>query len=248
MKIAVVVATLVTITINLLSNVVPYNNKTTAQVSDSFAVYFVPAGYVFAIWGIIYLGIIAYAFYQFKFAKQENADQMSEIASWYLISCLANSIWLFLWHYEYIVATIFMMALLLISLIGIYLEIKKVKVQDKKFSWMVKIPFSIYLGWITVATVANAAAVIFVLGYDGGNYATWWTVGMMGVAALLAVIMILRERNYAYPMVIIWAIIGIAVKFNLVSNIVWAVVVYVAIIVITMLLSLVLKKDKQNKK
>jgi translocator protein len=247
MKITVIAATVVTLVINLLSNIIPFNNVTTAQVSDSFPIYFVPAGYVFAIWGVIYLGIIAYAIYQLKFIKLDEQKNFSEIGSWFLIASLANCLWLFLWQYEYIVATIFMMVLLLISLLGIYFEIKKIKNPTKKFLWMVKAPFSLYLGWITVATVANFSAVLFTLGYDGGNYAIWWAIGMMGVATLLAILMVIREKDYIYTLVIIWALIGIAVKFKTIMEMVQAVIIYVALMFIVSAISFVSKKNKQNK-
>ena len=244
LKIAVIVATAVTLVINILANALPINNITTAQVSDLFAVYFVPAGYVFAIWGVIYVGIIAYTIYQLKFTKEEEKKSISEISQWFVIGCLANSIWIFLWQYEFITATIFMMILLLISLLGIYLEIKKIKNPSRKFFWMVKAPFSLYLGWITVATVANVSDVLFDLGFNGGNYAVWWSIAMMGVAALLAIIMMLREKDYIYAGVIVWALIGIAFKFNLVQEIVWAVDAYILLIGLGLLVS---KKDKKNK-
>lgn len=243
-KIAVIVATVVTLAVNLLSNAIPFNNKSTAEISDSFPVYFVPAGYVFSIWGLIYIGLIAYAVYQFKFANQNEEGNIKEINSWFIISCLANSVWIFLWHYEYIIATIFMMILLLVSLIGIYLEIKKKSNKSKKFFWMVKAPFSLYLGWISVAIVANFSSVIFELGFDGGNYAIWWAIGMMALASILAIIMMLKEKDYIYAGVIVWALIGIAVKFSAITNMVWAVDICVLVMGIALLIS---KKDKQNK-
>jgi hypothetical protein len=57
-------AVVVTIAINLLADIIPINNISTAAVSDSFQIFFVPAGYVFAIWGLIYIGLIAYGLYQ----------------------------------------------------------------------------------------------------------------------------------------------------------------------------------------
>jgi hypothetical protein len=213
-----------TIIVNLLANVIPFNNKTTAQISDQFAVYFVPAGYVFAIWGLIYIGLLAYGYYQLKLSPDKEKDVMKELGEWVIIGCLANSIWLFLWHYEYIVATIFMMALLLVSLLAIHFELKKINNSTRSFFWMVKAPFSLYLGWISVATIANVTDLLFSLGITGGMNASVWAVIMIGVAGVLAIVMIIREHDYIYPSVIIWAIVGIAVRFSVVTDIVATVI------------------------
>jgi hypothetical protein len=233
----VIAAAVATILVNVMANVIPYNGKTTAQISDSFAIYFVPAGYVFAIWGLIYVAILAYVYYQFKYTKVSDIKHIDEINAWFLISCLGNSVWIILWHYDYYIATFFMMAMLLISLIGAYLEIKKIKKQDRKFFWMVKAPFSLYLGWISVATIANISAILFSVGIDGGDNAVLWAAIMMVVAGILAVVMVLREKDYIYPGVIIWALIGIAVKFSMVSMLVWTTVVVTIVIAVSVVVT-----------
>jgi len=220
MKILVSVTTVVTILVNMLAVLLPINGLTTSQVSDMFATYFVPAGYVFSIWGIIYIGMIIYTIYQFLFVTDKQRANFSEIAQWYLIAGLANCIWIFLWQYEYFVATIFMMILLLISLAAIKIEMKKVVDQSKKYIWMVKIPFEIYLGWISVATIANVTDVLFSLGYTGNGYAITLAIVMMGVACLLALVMLFKENSIPFAVVVIWAIIGIGVKFSTVDDLV----------------------------
>src|SRR5512135_773426 len=97
-QIMVVLTILVTIAINLLADALPINGVTTAQVSDSFHVYFVPAGYVFAIWGIVYIGLIAYAIYQALPAQREN-PRLRSISWWVVLGGLANCAWIYLWHY-----------------------------------------------------------------------------------------------------------------------------------------------------
>jgi translocator protein len=231
-RLMIVAAALLMLVINLLANILKYNNYSTGQISDMFPVFFVPAGYVFSIWGLIYLGIIAYLVYDFKFSRKKDEEHLREIAEWFVIGSLANSIWLLLWHYLYIPSSIFMMVLLLVTLIGIYLEIKKIKNLDKYLFWMVKIPFSIYLGWISVATIANVTVVLYVLGFNGGMYATWWAAAMIIVAGILGLIFLKREKDFAFNGVIVWALIGIAVKFSVVNEIFWAVIVAVSAILI----------------
>ena len=155
---SVVVALIITITINVLSNTLPFNGLTAGEISDSFDVFFVPAGYVFSIWSIIYLGLIAYAVYQALPAQRENT-RLRQTGWWFVLSCVGNSIWLFLWHYGFFAVSVLLMLTLLISLIMVYLRLGvgrgPVPWGER---WLVHVPFSIYLGWVTVATIANITA------------------------------------------------------------------------------------------
>src|SRR5512136_2177486 len=121
-QIAVIVVILATITINILANALPINGLNTGQVSDSFSVYFVPAGYVFSIWGIIYIGLIAYAVYQALPGQREN-PRMQATGWWVVLGGLANSMWIFLWHYQQFVGTLGAMLVLLATLIAVYLRL-----------------------------------------------------------------------------------------------------------------------------
>jgi hypothetical protein len=155
---------------------------------------------------------------------------------------------MFLWHYEYIVSTIFMMVLLLFSLINIYLELKKIKKSDKKFNWMVKAPFSLYLGWISVATIANMTDVLFSLGFTGGDGAQIWAFIMILIAGILGAIMVVRERDYIFSGVIIWALIGILVKFSDLGIIITGVILGVAIILGSVLIFEINQRKKKKDK
>lgn len=201
------------IVINALANIVRYNGKTTAEVSDKFKVYFVPEGYVFAIWGLIYLGIILFAIYQALPAQRENR-RLRRIGYFFALSSLANIVWLFLWHYEVLVATVPVMFFLLATLIVIYLRLNIGRAEAPAGErWFVHLPFSIYLGWITVATIANVADLLYDLRWNGlGVDPQIWTVIMLGVAAALALIISLARGDVAYDLVLIWATAGIALK------------------------------------
>jgi benzodiazapine receptor len=212
-QIVVVLAVVATIAVNGLANALPLNGKMTGEISDQFDVYFVPAGYVFSIWGLIYLGLIAYAVYQALPAQRENA-RLRQTGYLFALSCAANIGWLFLWHYEQIPLTLWPMLALLLLLIGIYelLGVGRAQVSAVE-KWLVHLPFSIYLGWITVATIANATAVLYDLGWDGwGINPEAWTVIMLIAATGLASAVSLRRGDVAYVLVIVWAFAGIAVK------------------------------------
>lgn len=91
------IGVIVALTVNGLANALPLNGKLTGQISDSFAVYFVPAGYVFAIWGIIYIGLLAFGIYQ-ALPSQRTNPRLRSLGYWFALSCLANSVWIFFWQ------------------------------------------------------------------------------------------------------------------------------------------------------
>jgi hypothetical protein len=209
----VILALLATIVINGLANALPLNGLQTGEISDRFEVYFVPAGYVFAIWGLIYLALIAYAGYQALPAQRQN-PKLQAIAYLFVGSAVANIVWLFLWHYEVFPLTIFAMLAILACLIAIYLKLDIGRAQvSAGEKWLVHVPFSIYLGWITVATVANATSLLDYLNWSGwGISPQVWAVIMLAVATLLAGLMSFTRGDVAYSLVLMWAFAGIAVK------------------------------------
>jgi len=209
----VVLAVIATIVVNGLANALPLNGQTTGEISDRFKVFFVPAGYVFSIWGLIYLGFVAYAVYQVLPAQRENA-RLERIGYLFAVSCLANIAWIFLWHYEVFVGTIVAMLALLGLLIAIYLRLGIGRAQVSRAErWLVHLPFSIYLGWITVATIANVTSLLDYLGWGGWGIAgAWWAVIMLVAATAITALMSLTRGDAAYVLVVIWAFVGIAVK------------------------------------
>ncbi len=211
--IANLVAVLLTIGLNSLANALPLNGQTTGDISDRIPVFFVPAGYVFAIWGLIYTLLIAFAIYQVRPSQWDN-PRLQKIGPYFLLSCVANVAWLFLWHYEVFPLTLVAMVGLLLSLIAIYLrlEIGRARVPAGE-RWFVHLPFSVYVGWITVATIANVTSLLYVVEWSGWGIAPEiWAVIMLVVGGIVATAMSLRHADVAYLLVIIWAFIGIAVK------------------------------------
>lgn len=202
-----------TIIFNGLANALPLNGQNTGQISDRFHVYFVPAGYVFSIWGVIYIGWLAFAIYQLLPTQRDN-PRIQQVGYLFALSGIANMAWLFFWHYEYFVLTVMVMLILLLLLIAIYLRLQIGKVQVAPLErWCVDIPFSVYLGWITVATIANITAVLSYLHWDGwGISPEVWTLIMLMAGVCIASAVSLTRGDIAYMFVIIWAFVGIAVK------------------------------------
>jgi benzodiazapine receptor len=223
-------AFLITFAVNGLANALPINGVTTGEVSDSFPVYFVPAGYVFAIWGLIYLGLLAFVIYQLLPRQRENR-RLERIGGWFALGCLANAAWIFFWHYGIFPVTLILMLILLVSLLVIYLRLNIGREQvSRAEKWLVDVPFSIYLGWITVATVANVTDVLYDLGWNGAPLSPpIWAVIMLAVATVLAVAMSLTRRDIAYVLVIVWAFVGIAVKQAATPLVAWSAWVLAAV-------------------
>ena len=212
-RIANVVAVIATLLVNGLANALPLNGLNTGEISDRFQVYFVPAGYVFSIWGLIYVGLILFAIYQALPSQRDN-PRLNRLGYLFVLSCLANIAWLFLWHYEQFTLTLIAMLSLLALLIVIYLrlEIGKTAVPSGE-KWFVHIPFSIYLGWVSVATIANITQVLDYVSWGGwGISAELWAVTMLVVGAGVTLSVFLTRRDAAFVLVIIWAYVGIALK------------------------------------
>lgn len=214
MKILVLLSTALMLVVNVLSNVLPFNNQTTAQISDSFDVFFVPAGYVFSIWGIIYSAVIAFNIYLF-YPRKKDDSKTSVILKAVVITNIANSVWIFLWHYNQLALSVVVMLVLLLALIYIYLKFSIRKDLTSNEVYFVKLPFSIYLGWISVATIANITVALYSLGWNSfGIEGSVWASILVVIAAVLAIVMLLRHSDVAFASVIIWALVGIGVKFS----------------------------------
>ena len=231
-----VVAFLATVAANGLANALPLNGLSTGEISDRFQVYFVPAGYVFSIWGLIYVALAGFAVFQALPAQREN-PRLRRTGYLFVGSCVANIAWLFLWHYEQFPLTLLAMLSLLVCLILIYLRlgIGKAGVSSAE-KWLVQIPFSVYLGWITVATIANVTSLLDYLKWGGwGISDEAWAIIMLVVGGIVASAVNLTRRDIAYVLVIIWAFVGIAVKHSatpVVSTAAWVVTVLVALVLV----------------
>jgi benzodiazapine receptor len=236
-QIIVVLSTIAVIVVNGLASTLALGGKTTGEISDQFDVYFVPAGYVFSIWGVIYLALIGYSIFQALPAQRDN-PRLRRTGWLYVLSCAANIAWLFLWHYQIFAWTLVAMVALLLLLIVIYLRLgtgfSRVPAAE---TWLVRVPFSIYLGWITVATVANVTSLLDYLDWGGwGIPPEWWAVIMLVVATVVASAVSITRGDIAYVAVIVWAFAGIAVKHSgtpLVAITAW---VTAAVVALTLLI------------
>ncbi|MDC3253879.1 hypothetical protein OAU89_03180, partial [bacterium] len=187
------------------------------EISDSFPNLFVPAGITFSIWGLIYLFLLGFLIYQskdlFKY-PQDSTPWFSKIGPFFLLTCIANITWIFSWHYHYVEISVGVMVSFLVLLIIIYQRLGiGQSVVSSGVKWFVHTPFSIYLGWITVATIANVTALLVSINWDGfGISEIFWTVGMIFIATLIGQKMLNSRGDIAYSLVLIWAFAGIILK------------------------------------
>lgn len=215
-KVAVGITYLTMVIVNALANILPINGVNTGQVSDAYPNLFAPAPITFSIWGVIYFLLAAYTLYQFGFF-QKNKDKktnelLEKIGIFFIISSLANILWIFSWHYNLIGITLFFMAAILYSLIKIADLLNKERfTSEKKF--FIAAPFSIYFGWITVATIANITTFLVSIGWNGfGVSDDVWTVIILLIGATIGIIRTLKDNNIFYGSVLVWAYIGIFIK------------------------------------
>ena len=208
------VVALVMIVINSIAGASGINGIRTGDLSDQYPNFFVPAGYVFSIWGIIYIGLIAYLIWQ-ALPKQIDNPRLQAIAPLFVLSCLANIAWLLSFHNYQFALAMLMMVVLLVLLIACYLRLGTgVTPASASETWFARVPFSIYLGWITVATVANATQWFVSMGIHDllGIPEPYWASIMIVIASVIGLLMFLRRRDTAYLLVLAWAFAGIGTK------------------------------------
>jgi len=202
--------------VNGLANALPINGLQTGQVSDSYPNLFAPAGVTFAIWGLIYVLLAFYTLYQLGLFRENGASapdyNEDRIRVIFVLSSLCNTAWIFSWHYRLISLSLILISGILICLIQINLALTDSTLTGRE-RFFVRLPFSVYFGWITVATIANATTLLVDLGWDGfGLSESTWTVVILLTGMLIGVTTMFRNRNAAYGLVLIWAYGGIWLK------------------------------------
>jgi hypothetical protein len=211
-KYLILIATLVVIGVNAAANILPINGVNTGQVSANYPTGFTPAGWVFAIWSLIYLGLIAFSIFAVR-ATPVQVARVRRIEIPYLVSCVANAIWIFMWHYGFILASLAFMLVLLGSLVVVYIILRATAALSIGERLCVDMPFSLYLGWITTATLANLAAWFYdVKAYPFNLPMDEWAVVTVVVATAIYTAVGVRTRDAIYTAVFAWASLGIVLQ------------------------------------
>jgi hypothetical protein len=243
---------LAVVTVNAMAVIIPINDKTTQELSDKYPNLFVPAGITFSVWGIIYILLALFIIYQFVVAFRRNLEErgiFEKIGLLFFISCIFNVAWILAWHYEIVWLSLVIMILLLISLISIYIRLgtgrQGINISEKIF---VNIPFSVYLGWITIATIANVAAFLVKTNWNGfGLSEQLWTVMIVAVGVLITLATVFSRNDIFYCLVVIWALVGIILKRSADNSmpdqsVIISSIIGIAIITIAIAVQLIRKK------
>ncbi|WJY26297.1 tryptophan-rich sensory protein [Sporosarcina trichiuri] len=204
------------ILMNYLANALPLNGMTTGEVSDSYSNLFAPAGYTFAIWGLIYVLLAFHVIYQlgfFRTGERSKVRQLTErVAVWFSVSSVANALWIAAWHYGKLGLSVVLMLVILVSLIVITAMTGKTELSMKE-KFFLRLPFTVYFGWITVATIADITAFLVKSDWSGwGLSDAKWTVIVLLLGVAIGILTILRTWSAPYGFVLVWAYIGIYSK------------------------------------
>ena len=225
-----------TVIVNSLAVILPIGLGTTQELSDAIPNLFVPAGITFSIWSIIYIFLGLFSIYQIRDIFKNDKIEMKfldDIGYFFIIGSLANVVWIIVWHYKLVPLSLVFMIILLVSLLIIYTRLNIGRSEVSKIEKVaVHVPFSIYLGWITVATIANVTAVLVVLGVNSfGLIAEILTILVIIVAVFITFAMLILRRDYFYSLVVIWALLGIFIK-QLNSNLTIAITALISGVII----------------
>jgi hypothetical protein len=206
-----------TVVVNALANILPINNMKTGELSDLYPNLFVPAGLTFAIWGLIYVLLAIFVIYPLIPSVRRDAQKVyfvQRIGLLFFISCIANIGWIFAWHYKIVPLSLILMLVLLGCLLAIYLRLNIGKSQATRAGrYFVHLPFSVYLGWITIATIANVIALLVNIGWDRwGLGEQFWAVAVIIVGIAIALSVLFTRKDIFYCLVVDWALLGILLK------------------------------------
>jgi len=216
---------------NALANSVPINGQTTSEISNRLDVPFTPAGYVFSIWGLIYLLLATWLILAFKNRNTDKAVPR-KTGALFILSCILNAAWLFSFHYDLFILSTFVIIVLLITLIAIHQSYPR---SDSRFGG--RLPFSVYLGWISVATIANITYTLKFHDVSLGIGEIEGTIGLVIIAGILGIAGRYLSDDPFFALVFVWAIVGIAVANSgtalATASYIVAIVIFIAIIAIS---------------
>ena len=229
------------IVVNILAVALPINGRTTGEISSNINSLFTPAPYTFMIWGLIYILLLGFVIYSLL-PKQKQNYCVSSIGITFFISCILNALWLIVWHYGKLWLSLIIIILLLVTLIKIYNRVSNNCKNNNCDNILVRLPFSIYLAWVSIATIANVSVVLKATGWNGlGLSETVWTIIVLIFALILSLYVSIKNDDIFYLLTIMWALIGILVRH-------WGSNTPISITVIAALIVIIIEILSSNKK
>ncbi|MEQ8174171.1 MAG: tryptophan-rich sensory protein [Syntrophomonadaceae bacterium] len=194
--------------INAIANILPLNNLTTSQVSGSLHLLFVPAGWAFFIWGLIYLLLAGFVYY--LFSTPEDFETTRPVSILFIISCFLNAAWIVAWHYLRFGWSLIILLALLLTLVIIYhrLDHRDFIMPTFKEKYMLILPFAIYSAWVAVASLAHLNINLKLLA--GSGFEMVAAMISLGIAVAICSLVLAVRRDHAWGLVFMWALAGIA--------------------------------------
>lgn len=204
------------ITVNALANILPINGMNTGEVSALYPSLFTPAGLTFSIWSVIYLLLIGYVVVQWTRINSPEYEKLyRSLTPTLLASCVLNMSWILAWHFLFVWLSVIIMVALLLTLIRLFLTLEQHEPTGIVDRILIHLPFTIYLSWICVATIANSSTALISEGWQGGFLSEQtWTVILMSIATLLAAVITFRFTKPAFAAVVLWALLGIFIRWK----------------------------------
>lgn len=208
-----VIAYVVVVVANVLSNALPINNQTMPEISARYPSLFTPAGFTFSIWGVIYAALLVFVVWQALPSQRDNA-KVAALSNYFKLNCLMNALWIVVWHYNLLALSLVVMLVILVTLIRIYRELLA---DIDMATWgehaVLYLPFRVYTAWIAIATIANASVVQTGFGWDDiGISAVQWTLLKLAFAGAIGATMVIKLRDIPFALVVAWATYGISMK------------------------------------
>lgn len=202
-------ATVVVLAVNAASNILPINGRNTGELSQLYPTGFTPPGWVFGIWSLIYLGLLAFSFAAWR-GSSRLQGRITPVLNLYYLSALGNAGWILVWHYELVALSVAFMLLILASLIGIFRRLRVSRSAGIKEFLVLDGPFSLYLGWITAATLVNLATLFFDLSwYPFALSMDQWALVTVTLATGIYLWVGAVTRDTVFCLVFVWAGFGI---------------------------------------
>lgn len=207
--------------LNYLSNALPLNGKTPGQLSDQYPNLFVPAGLTFAIWGAIYVWLLAWSVWQIMAVANAGVRNriepaLQKIGLLFVSTCLYNVAWLLAWHWEQVLLSVLIMAMLFLRLIRLNVQSGAgMHASGEAEKWLMHAPFGLYWGWISIALIANVTALLVQLNWGRfGQSEGFWAITMIAIGSLVAAAVVWTRHQIFYGVAVIWALYGIWMKRN----------------------------------
>jgi hypothetical protein len=220
------------IALNYYSNTHPFAGQTMGMVSAKYPTLLTPAGYAFSIWGLIFLALTIYAVWQLLPA-QRLISLPDALAKPLTLASIATGVWVVLFAYELILPSVGVMLLILGCLIVAYGRARR-RIFADAAPVLAGVPLSLYLGWISVASVINITIGLRQLGWQTAEGASvTLTLGLIVLVVALGLIMSRVFRDMVFPLVVAWALVAVwVVRLREIPELGWAALIGATVVAI----------------